>query len=175
MVLHLIIIIKFIYAEIIHVCIDIVIIQSKNHDLTKNWPNHTLKPATPKSCNFFPSSDSFYDSSKQMPLIETPPLPLMLLYLCFSPWVSDLGSHASKGGANTRPLKKFNFSFSSTLIKIIICLSCKGVVVAAVYQRFFNLVHQFFENRSLIQNMSEIGTPPLSENKVQISDHPMLR
>ena len=143
MVLHLIIIIKFIYAEIIHVCIDIVIIQSKNHNLTKKWPNHTLKPATPKSCNFFPSSDSIYDSSQQMRLIETPPLPLMLLYLCFSPWVSDLGTMCPKGGANMRPLIKFNFSFSSTLIKIIMCLSCKGVVVAAVYQRFFNLVHQF--------------------------------
>ena len=59
------------------------------------------------------------------------------------------------------PLKKFDFSFSSTLIKIIICLSCKGVVVVAVYQKLFNLVHWFFENRSLIQNMSEIGTPPL--------------
>ena len=76
-----------------------------------------------------------------MPLIETPRLPLMLLYLCFSPWVSDIGSHASKRGANMKPLKKFNFSFSSTLIKIIMCLSCKGVVVVAGYQRSFNLIH----------------------------------
>ena len=78
-----------------------------------------------------------------MPLIKTPHLPLLLLYLCFSPWVSDLGTMRPKGGANMRPLKKF----SSTLIKIIMCLSCKKgsrVVVAAVYQRSFNLIHQFF-------------------------------
>ena len=73
-----------------------------------------------------------------MPLIETSHLPLLLLHLCFSPWVSDLK------GANMKPLKKFNFSFSSTLIKIMMCLSCKRVVVAAVYQRFFNLVHLVF-------------------------------
>ena len=57
--------------------------------------------------------------------------------------------------------EKFNFSFSSTLIKIIMCLSCKRVVVASVYQRSFNLIHYFFQNRSLTLNMSEIGTPPL--------------
>ena len=94
----------------------------------------------PKTCHtqilqLFSTSDSFYDSNKQIPLIETPLLPLMLLYLCFSPWVSDLGTMRPKGGANMRPLKKFNFSFSSTLM--------------------------FFENRSLIQNVSEIGTLPL--------------
>ena len=60
--------------------------------------------------------------------------------------------HASKPGANMKPLKKFNFSFSSTLIKIIMCLSCNRVVVAAVYQRSFNLIHYFFQNMSLTLN-----------------------
>ena len=74
--------------------------------------------------------------------------------------------HASQRGCKHETFKKFNFSFSSTLIKIIMCLSCKRVVVASVYQRSFNLIHYFFQNRSLTLNMSEIGTPPLRPNKI---------
>ena len=48
----------------------------------------------PNLATFFPSSDSFYDSGIHVPLIETPHLPILLLYLCFSPWVSDLGRAA---------------------------------------------------------------------------------
>ena len=82
--------------------------------------------------------------------------------------------HASKRGADMKPLKKFNFSFSSSLIKIRMCLSCKRVVVASVYQRSFDLINYFFQNRSLTLNMSEIGTPPLCRNKKTILRQPRV-
>ena len=100
-----------------------------------------------------------------MTLIETPHLPLLLLYLCFSPRVSDYRFHASKQGANMKPLKKFNFSSSSTLIEIIMCLSCKRVVEAAVYQRSFNLIHLFC-NAGIPDLFRSFCTPPFFVSEV---------